>query len=70
MLPILEISAWNAYCSLAIGFCLNALLIWIANKHSGTELREYRHTLFYLCILNIGLLVFQALGQPVFAFNF
>jgi hypothetical protein len=67
MLPILELSAWNAYCSLAIGLCLNALLMWIAKKHSGTELREYRGTVFYLSMLNIGFLVSQALTQPVFA---
>jgi hypothetical protein len=62
---ILQLYAWNCYGSLAIGLALNFLLLFVTKKCHSTGLREYRRVVFYFSFLNILLLIFQAVNQPV-----
>jgi hypothetical protein len=65
---ILQLYAWNCYGSLAIGLALNFLLLFVAKKCPSSTLREYRRVVFYFSLLNIILLIFQVLNQPVIIF--
>jgi hypothetical protein len=62
---LLQLYAWNSYGSLAIGLALNLLLFFVAKKCHTRGLREYRRVVYYFGVLNILLLIFQALNQPV-----
>jgi hypothetical protein len=65
---LLQLYAWNCYGSLAIGLALNFLLLFVAKKCPSSTLREYRRVVFYFSLLNIILLIFQVLNQPVIIF--
>jgi hypothetical protein len=62
---LLQLYAWNCYGSLAIGFALNFLLLFVAKKCPSSGLREYRRVVFYFCAQNVALLILHAINQPV-----
>jgi hypothetical protein len=62
---LLQLYAWNCYGSLAIGLAMNFLLFFVAKKCPSNGLREYRRVVFYFSAQNIGMLILQAITQPV-----